>query len=136
MFFKNIVETIYPNTCHFFLLQKHTSHTPGESYDSKMSEEEIIEVGFICSVHAMIMLIINTIMLKHSALFFDSVVIAVFATITSLSITMIQDLYKVHCAIDSQSKVAQTQTAVVTGFLYSSGHEQSASKYQHISVLF
>ena len=27
-------------------------HTPGESHDSEMSEEEIIEVGFTCYVFA------------------------------------------------------------------------------------
>ena len=36
----------------FFILQTRMSYTPGESRDSEMSEEEIIEVGFICSVHA------------------------------------------------------------------------------------
>ena len=47
-------KTIYPNTWKmpFFILQTRMSHTPGESRDSEMSEEEIIEVGFICSVHA------------------------------------------------------------------------------------
>ena len=35
------------------------SHTPGESRDSEMSEEEIIEVSFICSVHAIIINVVN-----------------------------------------------------------------------------
>ena len=53
-------KTIYPKTYKrpFFLLQKCMSHTPDESCDSEMSEEEIIGVSFICSVHAIIMLII------------------------------------------------------------------------------
>ena len=60
---------------HFFLLQnsKHISHTSGELHDSEMSEGEIIEVGIIFSVHAIVMLIINSIMLK---LIFDSAAMA------------------------------------------------------------
>ena len=49
------------DTIFFFLLQKHISHTSGELHDLEMSEEEIIEVGIIFSVHAIIILIINTI---------------------------------------------------------------------------
>ena len=56
-----------------FLLQKHICHTSGELHDSEMSEREITEVGIILSVHTIIMLIINIIMLKQ---IFNSAVIA------------------------------------------------------------
>ena len=81
----------------FFLLQKHTSHTPGESRDLEMSEEEISEVGFFALYMLYVfMLIINTIVLKQNthSLIFDSAVIAnCVCHLQAYPIFVIQDPY-------------------------------------------